>query len=286
MIMPVQRLSGDYTEALTSASHSALAELALTLKSYKESFVLIGGWVPYFLIEEFGREDFRHVGSIDIDLAVNPDKIDQDAYATIIELIERRGYVQRIHNDQPILFTYEKDILSDIDEQEYKIRVDFLTSRSFKGGHRHRSIQPDLQARITDGCDIAFKHNFIKKFEGKLPQNGETKVEIRMLDISGCLGMKGIVLGEAYREKDAYDIFSVVSQCLDSPSQVAEELKPNIEDSDIYRGFQNIKNKFRDIRAEGPAWAANFLQPSDDIAKERVVAEVYVTMKEFLEGLE
>ena len=109
MNMPVRRLSGDYTEALTSASHSALAELALTLKSYKKSFVLVGGWVPYFLIEEFGREDFRHVGSIDIDLAVDPDKIDQDAYATIIELVQRRGYVQSIRNDQPILFTYENN---------------------------------------------------------------------------------------------------------------------------------------------------------------------------------
>ena len=286
MIMPVQRLSGDYTEALTSASRSALAELALTLKSYKESFVIVGGWVPYFLIEESGRDDFQHVGSIDIDLAVNPDKIDQDAYATMIELIERRGYVQRIHNEQPILFSYEKDFLSDIEKQNYKIQLDFLTSKSFEKGHRHRRIQSDLQARITDGCDIAFKHNFVKTIKAKLPQNGEAVVEIRMLDMSGCLGMKGIVLGEAYREKDAYDIFSVVSQCLGSPLQVAEELKPNIEDPDIYRGIQNIKNKFRDIRAEGPAWVANFLQPSDDIAKERIIAEAFVTIKQFLEGLE
>ena len=286
MNMPVRRLSGDYTEALTSASHSALAELALTLKSYKESLVLVGGWVPYFLIEEFGREDFQHVGSIDIDLAVDPDKIDQDAYATIIELVQRRGYVQSIRNDQPILFSYEKDILSEIDEKEYKIQLDFLTSRSFEKGHRHRKIQPDLQARITDGCDIAFNHNFIKKLEGKLPQNGVTEVEIKMLDISGCLGMKGIVLGEAYREKDAYDIFSVVSQCLEGPLLVAEELKQKIEDPDINRGVQNIKNKFRDIKAEGPSWVANFMQPSDQTAKERLIAEVYVTMKEFLEGLE
>jgi hypothetical protein len=284
--MPVQRLSGDYVEALTSTSHSAFMELALTLQSYKESIVLIGGWVPYFLIEEFGRDDFRHVGSIDIDLAVNPDKIDQDAYATIIELIERRGYVQRMHNDLPILFTYEKDILSDTDEQEYKIRVDFLTSQTFETGHRHRKIQPNLQARITDGCDIAFKHNFIKKIEGILPQNGETEVEIRMLDISGCLGMKGIVLGEAYREKDAYDIFSVVSHCLSSPSSVADEVKINLESKSINRGIQNIKNKFRDIRAEGPSWVANFLQPSDQTAKDRIIAEVFVTMKEFLERLE
>ena len=67
----VQRLSGDYSEGLTGASLSALLELAVTLRSYQDSLVLVGGWVPYFLIEEFGRGNFTHVGSIDIDLAVD-----------------------------------------------------------------------------------------------------------------------------------------------------------------------------------------------------------------------
>ena len=87
-----ERLSNAYESNLTSASLSAILELGVTLKYYKDSMVLVGGWVPYFLIEEFGDLEFSHVGSIDIDLAINPDKINADEYATIVDMIKRRGY--------------------------------------------------------------------------------------------------------------------------------------------------------------------------------------------------
>lgn len=101
----IQRLSGDYSEGLTSASMSALLELAVTLRSYQDSIVLVGGWVPYFLIEKFGRGDFSHVGSIDIDLTVDPDKVDREAYNSILELIIKRGYRNRTDRDDRTIMT-------------------------------------------------------------------------------------------------------------------------------------------------------------------------------------
>lgn len=286
--MPVQRLSDAYSGGLTSASMSALLELNATLHSYREAIILIGGWVPYFLLQEFGRERTDHVGSIDIDLAVDPAMVDEDGYADITQLIEDRGWTRRFsRTGQPIHFSYEKEIPSPIDQDDYLISVDFLTSRSQGSGrHRHRELQAGLKARVTEGCDIAFQHNCRKEVHGILPANGETIAEIRMLDIPGCLGMKGIVLGTAYREKDAYDIFSVVSGCLESPTHVANMIKPYLHDEEFSLGIQMIQERFRDIRSEGPAWVANFLQPVDQEAKERVMAEVYVDMKKFLETLE
>ena len=284
--MVIHRLSGSYTEGLTDASLSVLLELAITLRSYKDAIFLVGGWVPYFLIEEFGKDEFTHVGSIDIDLAINPEKIDQNQYAEIIELIERRGYIQRLsRNGQPIQFSYKKK-LSSIDHKEYDISVDFLTSRAFDTKkHRHRRIQPGLNARVTEGCEIAFKHNMTKKLSGLLPDNGEVETDIKMLDIAGCICMKGIVLGEAYREKDAYDIYSVVSQCLDNPKMVAKEVKSKLTEGSMLEGIESIKKRFRNIRAEGPSWVSNFLQANDKTAKDRIIAEVFVVMQEFIDNL-
>ena len=56
--MVTPRDSGDYSESLTAASFSALVELALTLGTYKDSLVLVGGWSPYLLIRDHGRGDF------------------------------------------------------------------------------------------------------------------------------------------------------------------------------------------------------------------------------------
>jgi len=44
------RLSGDYGEPVTRASFSALMELGTVLGSYRDALVLVGGWVPYFLL--------------------------------------------------------------------------------------------------------------------------------------------------------------------------------------------------------------------------------------------
>ncbi|MCK4266221.1 MAG: hypothetical protein KAX31_03000 [Thermoplasmata archaeon] len=284
--MMAQRLSGDYSEGLTSASLSALVELAVTLKSYRDSIVLVGGWVPYFLIDEFGRGNFRHVGSIDIDLAVNPEEIDADAYASIVDMIERRGYKNRLDREgNPLMFSFNKPVPSPIDHKEYIISVDFLTMASPESGrHRHRTIQPGLPARIAGGCELAFSHNIDRELSGMLPGDGEAIESIKMLDIAGCIGMKGIVLGERYKEKDAYDIYSVIGYCLNSPTAVAENIRPHLEDQIMNDGIESIKQKFRDIHAEGPSWTANFLSLDPEV-KKREQAAAFVTVQEFLEAL-
>ena len=95
------------------------------------------------------------------------------------------------------------------------------------------------------------------------------------------------MLGIGYREKDAYDIFTVVNQCLESPVHVAKKISPLLqEDADLKQGIGMIRHRFRDIRSEGPAWVANFLAPGDQRAKERVMAEVHVNMNRFLGNLE
>lgn len=276
----------EYGGGVTDASLSALLELSLTLNSYKDALVLVGGWAPFFLIDEFGRGGRPHVGSIDIDIAVNPELVENDGYSTIVDLIQDRGYSMRHGSDgQPIMFSFEKGITSIDDGKEYSISIDFLTCASDESGnHRHRRIQSSLPARIANGCDIAFQHNFKKEIRGTLPGDGESSAKVQMLDISGCIGMKGVVLGERYKEKDAYDVFSVISQCLANPSEVGQVVKPFLAESSMRMDIGNIRHKFRSIEAEGPSWVGNFLHSSDEEQKKRAQAESYVLVKQFLRG--
>ena len=89
------RNAGDYQDGITAASRSGLAEVMTTLGAYRDALVLIGGWAPYLIVEQFGApgREFVHVGSIDIDLVVDPDLVDAERYATIVNLVLDRGYV-------------------------------------------------------------------------------------------------------------------------------------------------------------------------------------------------
>lgn len=60
------RLSDKYDNITVSTSLSALLELQLALRSYRESLVLVGGWAPYFLLNEYGKGEFHHLMFCDL----------------------------------------------------------------------------------------------------------------------------------------------------------------------------------------------------------------------------
>ncbi|MDG6224724.1 MAG: hypothetical protein QCI82_04340 [Candidatus Thermoplasmatota archaeon] len=280
----MMRTSSHYELELVNASMSALVELSLSLRSFRDRIVLVGGWAPYFLLEDHGRGTIKHVGSIDIDLAVEPGS-DPDLYHNIVDIIESRGYrMKRGRTGEPIPSSFIRDLTSG--EKEYEIQVDFLTTMDpDREGHRTRVVDRDLRARMIPECALAFKYNYFKNIEGILPGDGEIETEIRMLDITGCLGMKGRLLGERYKEKDAYDIYTVVADCMDSPKAVAGLVRGHLTDPMVRDSVDMIRKRFGSMRAAGTNWVGNFIEPFDTIARERAIAQVYITMKEFMDGL-
>ena len=82
----------DYQDDSVRACLSVLLELFTYLKPYRDHIVLIGGWVPFFLTE--GMSDEVHIGSLDVDLALDANKIPETEYETILERLKARGYQQ------------------------------------------------------------------------------------------------------------------------------------------------------------------------------------------------
>jgi hypothetical protein len=66
---------------------------------------------------------------------------------------------------------------------------------------------------------------------------------------------------------------------------VAEDVKTHFNDNDMKRCIDSIRQRFRDINAEGPAWVANFISADLEVRK-RVKAEAFVVVQEFLDSLE
>jgi hypothetical protein len=90
----------DYSAEAVHAAKSVLIELTHLLGEYREDIVLIGGWVPELIIPQGQR---LHVGSIDVDLALNHTKIKEAGYKRIEELLLSRGYYQD-KDRQPYIF--------------------------------------------------------------------------------------------------------------------------------------------------------------------------------------
>ena len=81
----------DYTAEGIEAARSVLIELVHLLGEYKDDIVLIGGWVPEVLLPHYSGP---HVGSMDVDIALNHQKIQEEGYKRIEDLLRHRGYRQ------------------------------------------------------------------------------------------------------------------------------------------------------------------------------------------------
>ena len=73
-----------YGDVDVKACKAVLLEIVHLLGEIRDNMVLIGGWTPSFIIPQ-GEEP--HIGSLDIDLALNFEKISDDTYKTILEVL-------------------------------------------------------------------------------------------------------------------------------------------------------------------------------------------------------
>jgi hypothetical protein len=215
--------------------------------------------------------------------------VGSDEYASIVECLERQGYRQRFNKlDQPIPFIFEREVSLGEGRDAHVIEIDFLAPEYSGTGksHRHQRVQHDLLARKARGSDVVFDHCFVYELAGVLPDGAENIVQVKIADMVGCLTMKGIVLGERYHEKDAYDLYSVIAYYKGGPRGTAEIIKPHYLGNALVReGIDTIAEKFESIRSVGPVGVGRFLG-SDSAERERITADAFVSVSEFIEALE
>jgi hypothetical protein len=294
--VPGRQHARDYEDDATATSLVGLAEIMTALGAYRDALVLIGGWAPYLILQKFGelggfvRGDFdprdfdtgfTHVGSIDIDLVVDPASIDAEQYATIVQLLLARGYAPLTGSR----FQFQKMISSLRTGRPHLVRVDFLTPtllRQQGRSHRHREVQHDLHARTLAGAEVALTHWFWHEFDAQLPDAAATHVRVKVADVVASLALKGLAIGDRYAEKDAYDIFALCAHYRGGPAAVADAIRAFRDEDPVRRGLDAIREKFRDREAEGPTWVAVFLSEEHADEGERFRTDAFMTVSEVI----
>ncbi len=266
-------------------SQAVLLEVMTVLGSYRDHIYLVGGWAPYFLLKLFQKPEnpFKHVGSIDIDLGIDFSKIDPAQYETIVKLLLKRGYQQRLDKLGCIIpFAFQR---------QYKglpIQIDFLTGEYGGTGkkHRHQKVQDDLLARKARGIDLLPHHHISFDLSGMLPDGGENSCKIKVADIVSILSMKGITISERYKEKDAYDIYSMIAHYKEGVSSSLNEVKDHLKNGLVREGMNGIVEKFKVENSVGSVWAATFMEPNDSAVAKIRRAEIFRQVFPFVEKMQ
>ena len=244
----------DYTSEAVEAARSVMLELIRLLGEYRDDMVIIGGWVPDLLLPAVGT---KHVGSTDVDLAVNHRRISEAGYRTILEHLTKRGYTR---GDQPYIF-YRTVVVGG---REIKVQVDLLAGEYGGTGksRRHQRVQ-DITPRKARGCDLAFEMTSEVNIEGTLPGGGRDRMVVRVAGIVPFIVMKAMALADRMKEKDAWDIWFCLAHYPGGLKALADAFHPHLRNRLVAEGLSKLQEKFASPEHTGPQWVADFDEIDD-----------------------
>jgi hypothetical protein len=268
----------DYAAEAVAAARAVLVELVQLLGEFRDQLVVVGGWVPVLL---FAGAREAHVGTLDIDLAVDFQRLPEASYTTLLRALTSRGYRQ--DDRQPFRFFRDVPVPG---RAPIVVEVDLLVGEYGGTGPGHRT-QPaqDTRARKARGCDLVFADPRIVTVEGALPGGGRLTVPCRVAAIVPWLVMKGMALADRLKEKDAYDVSYCVRVYPGGPVGLAEEFRPHLGHSLVREGLGKIRAAFLSPDHAGPRWVADFLDVTEAEARAILQRRAYEEVTVWLDAL-
>lgn len=242
-----------YDTDKTQISLGVLVEVNEALRQYHDSFVLAGGWAPYFITKGY----FNHCGSIDIDLVLKPKILRR--YESIRDSITGMGFRP---TSNP--FSFRKGIAED-----FNIELDFLSEPAALANipREFVRVQEDLNAVIIPGSSIVFKFSFEAEASGRLIDGSELSTNVKVGDIVSMVGMKGHALGRPLKlEKDCYDVYAICGFTGGNPAKSAGAFTTKFrrgyttrrEKDFVKLALERIRVYFRSGKGRGPIAVSRF----------------------------
>ncbi|OHE82160.1 MAG: hypothetical protein A3G75_11135 [Verrucomicrobia bacterium RIFCSPLOWO2_12_FULL_64_8] len=116
-----------------------------------DCLVVVGGWTPDLLLPD---ADEPHVGSIDVDLALDAAKLDDGRYAELVKLLlDTKRY--RV-GEKDFQLVVEVDLRDG--EKPVQVEVEFLAPKDVKLKKHKPKLLTDFRVLQIEACSEAF-HN-------------------------------------------------------------------------------------------------------------------------------
>jgi hypothetical protein len=252
--MTEPQTAADYDDRTTAAVKSVLVEIGQILGSFRGRFAVVGGAVPWLLLN---NEEMRHVGTMDVDLSLDAEVLGDGEYATLVESLQHAGYEQRADLKR---FQLVRRIPGTEDgAPPIDILVDFLMPREAEVEKNVPPLVENFAVQRADGADLALKFYKMVAIDGPMPAGGRNRVEIAIASISALLAMKGFAIHNRHKQKDAYDIYYCVRNYEGGAKALAEACRPLLEVAGGAEGFGRISEKFDAVDGYGPTCVRNFV---------------------------
>lgn len=270
------RHEDDYEPRQVAAAKRVIVDVMQVLASYADCLVLVGGWVPDLVI---GVTDEAHVGSIDVDLALDAAKLNQGRYAEMLKLLLGTGRYRQ--GEQDFQFVTEVDLGDG--EPPVLVELDFLAPKDVKTVKNKPKLIKDFRVLKADGCGAAFHSPLTLKLSGQMIGGAKNTVSLRVASVPDFLVMKAIALAKRDKPKDAYDICYCLDHYQGGITELAKAWVSRMQEScDVAQAFSFLSEKFITVDSYGPMQVVEFHNDLDQSSREEQARRAFELVQKFI----
>jgi hypothetical protein len=171
------RTQHEYRAREIDAARRVLVDLGQVLASwFTDSIVIVGGWVPDLLLQT----EEPHIGSIDVDLALDAEKLGDGRYAEVVKLLLDTNRYEK--TDKSFRLRAKVDLGDGA--TPVVVDVDFLKAATRLRKRKGARILPDFRPLDADGFEKSSRP-WIPTGPGKSPSSTRPRRARSRRDIAG-----------------------------------------------------------------------------------------------------
>jgi len=270
------RFQDDYEPRQVKAAKRVIVDVMQVLASFEDCLVLVGGWVPDLVIQDPSE---RHVGSIDVDLALDTGKLQEGRYAEMLKLL--LGTKRYRQGDQDFQFVTEVDLKDG--EDPVVVEVEFLAPTAVKTEKNKPRLLEGFRVLKADGCAAAFRSPLHQKMKGEMANGATNTVSLQVASVPDFLVMKAFALNGRDKPKDAYDICYCLDHYAGGIAELAEAWRNRIEDEDVVKAIGFLQEKFESVDSYGSKQVVEFHNDTDTETRDEQARRAYELVRQFLD---
>jgi len=272
---PEPRQREDYSDRQVKAARRVLVDLGQVLAAFVDCLVVVGGWTPDLLLPD---ADEPHVGSIDVDLALDPAKLDKGRYAELLKLLlDTKRYRKGAKDFQLVVEVDLKD-----GEKPVQVEVEFLAPKEVKLRKNKPKLLTNFRVLQADGCGAAFHSPVELNLAGQNVRGAKNTVRLRVASLADFLVMKAHAIGGRDKPKDTYDLCYCLEQFPGGTKKMAADWKQRVKEKDVAKAIEILREKFASVDAFGPQQLVEFHSAPDADMQAMQARQAYELVQKFL----
>lgn len=274
--MAEPRTQHDYGVRAIAAARRVLIDLGQVLGSYfDDSIIVVGGWVPDLLL---AGADEPHIGSMDIDLALDAEKLGDGRYAEIVKSLLATGRYSKTES----AFKLRAQVDLDDGGPVLFVDVDFLKAPERRRSRKSRRLLEDFRPLDADGCSAAFREPTCLKLEGRTISGADNSVRVLVAALEDFILMKSYALAKRDKPKDAYDLCYCLANAPDGMVPLASSWRRRRDDPLVRDAIGFLREKFASVEAYGPQQVVIFYDVVGEEERELHARRAFELVARFL----